>query len=471
MSLDPLDRLQTDSSLTTSWASLHDALTLDKSVNSLLTTSEDHTKEIYDIPRIKERRMSDSATQTGKSLQSGDSGTGSIPLVSSGELNSGWSPTEVCGLSTPPSSHMSPATSSQDLVAVQTNLSISQCSTPGMVSTPGDSPTSSLAGDLAQNSPALLKNRKTLARTLSGKSTSSKTVGLDSPLIFRALNSTSLQTRAETKTTSSQVDNQTSTPKTEVSLTDSSQVLSSPGAESGKFNFSSYERQTSEASIQSDPITPIDKSFTYDYIRNVKPEHEMQEELTCSDHGETTDNATKEIKRILSQNNFASLHDAELPINPPPSLDVSLVSNSNFSANDIISQELQHNNLPNGKFTDGMPDSVVNKLNDASKRPLEEPNLMPYKSESKNTSVFHSSEISDGSRTHSVTPTPQDDHQTSYNSETLALLLNQKSQYPGARNEQDDDCKRCLTPRPTPIEILDHYIQVGSGVHSNELSR
>jgi hypothetical protein len=111
-------------------------------------------------------------------------------------------------------------------------------------------------------------------------------------------------------------------------------------------------------------------------------------------------------------------------------------------------------------------------LNSLSGHTHEELNLITNKSESKSTLISKSSEASESSvRTHSVTPTPQDGHHTSYDSDSLALLLTQTGQYPGAIPEQDEECKRYLTLRPTPVEILDNYIQVGSGVHLNEVTR
>ena len=117
LSLDPVDRMQEKGSLMSSWTfkHSHQDLFADKSISSVLTTSGD--SQGPEPSRLKERRMSDSATQTGKSLQSGDSGTGSesLPIIATDriELNAtpGWSPSDVCGLNTPPSSQMSPSTS------------------------------------------------------------------------------------------------------------------------------------------------------------------------------------------------------------------------------------------------------------------------------------------------------------------------------------------------------------------------
>ena len=132
-----------------SWTSRQNCQDLfaDKSISSILTGSCD--SQGPEIGRSKERRMSDSATQTGRSLQSGDSGTDScnLPVMSSDEITAGWSPSNVLGLSTPPSSQMSPSTSNPDLL-LSCNIQ-SHCSTPATVYTPGQSPTTSLGGDVA----------------------------------------------------------------------------------------------------------------------------------------------------------------------------------------------------------------------------------------------------------------------------------------------------------------------------------
>ena len=124
LSLDPVDRMQEKGSLMSSWTfkHSHQDLFADKSISSVLTTSGD--SQGPEPSRLKERRMSDSATQTGKSLQSGDSGTGSesLPIIATDRIEliaiPGWSPSDVCGLNTPPSSQMSPSTSYPDLVAL-----------------------------------------------------------------------------------------------------------------------------------------------------------------------------------------------------------------------------------------------------------------------------------------------------------------------------------------------------------------
>lgn len=163
LSLDPIDRIQEKGGFMASWTSKqnYQDLFAEKSMSSIFTGSCD--SQGPEICRSKERRMSDSATQTGKSLQSGDSGNDScsLPVMSSDEITADWSPSHACGLSTPPSSQMSPSTSNSDLLSYNNP---SHCSTPAVVYTPGQSPaTSSLGGDIDQHgyssSPSILGSR------------------------------------------------------------------------------------------------------------------------------------------------------------------------------------------------------------------------------------------------------------------------------------------------------------------------
>ena len=151
VSLDPVDRIQKDGWFTASSSrQSRQEIFAEKSISSVFTMSGEMTENPGpDLGRLNERRMSDSATQTGKSLQSGDSGTDScsLPVICPEEIIPGWSFADVCGLITPPSSQMSPSTSNPDLLS---SLNVySRCSTPGLVNTPGQSPTASLAGDVA----------------------------------------------------------------------------------------------------------------------------------------------------------------------------------------------------------------------------------------------------------------------------------------------------------------------------------
>ena len=148
VSLDPIDRIQEKGTFLLSSSSRHSLqeLLADKSSSSNFTASSESQGQ--ETGRLRERRMSDSATQTGKSLQSGDSGIDSCntPVILSDKIMTGWSPSEVCQLSTPPSSQMSPSTSNPDLWS-SVNIH-SHCSTPGPTVTPEQSPTSSLSGDM-----------------------------------------------------------------------------------------------------------------------------------------------------------------------------------------------------------------------------------------------------------------------------------------------------------------------------------
>ena len=252
--------------------------------------------------------MSDSATQTGKSLQAGGHG-GEISKMMLDRSLPAWRPTDLCGLVTPPSEHMSPATSTQDLTVPHSSLSVPQHhNTPVMVATPGESPTSSMAGDLAQSSPAPMRNRQ---------QTKQKSLSVTKPLD----SSTTCKTVYTGSNLSKLIisphvcDTQTSTPKSDRTDRNSVEGLSEKILEDFK----------SEVSIPSEPVTPIDKVYNdYDYDNDKRKSEtspdETGEELTCSDYTTTTsENVAKEIKRILSETSFGTLEGGEtVPDNPPP---------------------------------------------------------------------------------------------------------------------------------------------------------
>ena len=141
LSLESLD----DGGFNMSWAFRQSVLDL----NNVDKSGNDANAQVFNSSRLKERRVSDSATQTGKSLQFGDSGVESAGAVISAEdLTSSWSPALICGLCTPPSSQMSPSASHLEL-SKSITFDQSQCSTPAKTQTPGESPTPSLAGDIS----------------------------------------------------------------------------------------------------------------------------------------------------------------------------------------------------------------------------------------------------------------------------------------------------------------------------------
>jgi len=455
ISLDPMDRLQTDSGLTSSWTSWHEALTLDKSVSSAFTTSDDLFKDGYDIPRIRERRMSDSATQTGKSLQAADHGSEIAKVILNDSLPA-WRPTDVCGMATPPSEHMSPATSTQDLAIPQNSLSVSQhFNTPVMMATPGESPTSSLAGDLAQSSPMPSKKQQMKQRPLPvtrslDSSSTCKTVYVGSNL-NKIITSPHI------------CDTQTSTPKSEKNDRQSIEGMSEKIAEDFK----------SEVSLSSEPVTPIDKLSNYDYsdINKVKTEtspDETGEELTCGDHTTTTsESVVKEIKRILSETSFGALEgEGTVPDNPPPSLEVSLVSDTN--------------NIKHEYFDGGASEHSTNLLeNECVENHLEKSLTDTTGS---NEGICFVAKASENKTQKELKPTATQDTQTTPNTTTVHQHLQQNK--PMKRNlsqngncqegdeESSDNCfKKFVINKPTPVEILDSYIQVGSNVHTNELGR
>lgn len=170
--------------------------------------------------------MSDSATQTGKSLQFGDSGVESAgTVVSTDELSSAWSPAIVCGLCTPPSSQLSPSASHLDL-SKSITLDHSLCSTPAMAHTPGESPTPSLAGDFC-SSVVSTKTKKVLSYKNDGGGNDSESTNHEDTLhkdLFLAL----LQHK-ETQLSSAPAalsDHQTSTPKFQLTKSAATEVSS-----------------------------------------------------------------------------------------------------------------------------------------------------------------------------------------------------------------------------------------------------
>lgn len=466
ISLDPIDRIQTDSGLTTSWTSWNEALTFDKSVSPTLTRSEDHFQDGYGIPHIKERRMSDSATQTGKSLQTGNH-PNEVPNLTLDDSLTAWSPADVCGLTTPPSEHMSPATSNQDLSVHQSNTSVSHhYNTPVMMGTPGESPTSSLSGDLVLNSSALSKIRHQTKQGPIGKTTpynksvdsssACKTVYTDLSLLSKTISSLHVS------------DNQTSTPISERTERHSLEGL----------NEKILEDLKSEVSLPSEPVTPIDKLCNYDYGDQVKTETtpgEAEEQLTCGDHTTTTsENVAKEIKRILSESSFTSLEgEGIVPDNPPPSLEVSLVSDKNLKPEHLVAGNGLDRKLPED-----------NHLEDEHLHNHHERSLTDNTSSTEGISFVakttgNQSQVKSKSVQSQKSATTQSDsasfaiqQENHQEKDPLKLFINQN----GNRQEQDEEgstngFKKYMVGKLTPVEILDSYIQVGSGVHINELCR
>ncbi|XP_001639307.3 hamartin [Nematostella vectensis] len=462
ISLDPVDRLQSENSLNASWTSrqsVPEPSAIEKSVHSAVVTFEDyHEIQPCEIPRLKERRMSDSATQTGKSLQSGDSGTGSMPLVSADELtNDGWSPADMCGLCTPPSSQLSPSTSNQDLSSSLTFLPISQCSTPAVVTTPGDSPTTSLAGDTADSNHG--KVRRFVTSMPSGRGTVLTPKPQDSLPSSRV-------TTDSAKPPTPAPDTPTSTPRSgESSLTDTNRSTCSNQA-----SVFTYDRQISaEASSLSEPATPIEKTFGESYLYNSTKEPKFlieQEQLTCSE-----DIPVETAETVLRHNSFTSM---ELPSQPPPSL------NASFSYDNTSGIPMESLVFENSKIIE------IHKLNDivtSNETVKNSPEMASCDVSKEITKSISKSDKSDKSdfecKLDSSTSTSQDGSKrlqsfSMYLSQCNCQGLKPAEVIPGIEGRIPGNTPtgdRTATVRLTPTEVLDSYLQFGSIVHHEEFSR
>lgn len=460
----------------------------DKSISSSILTGSCDSQG-PEMGRSKESRMSDSATQTGKSLQSGDSGTDScsLPVISPDEIIAGWSPSDVCRLSTPPSSQMSPSTSNPDLL-LSCNIQ-SHCSTPGAVYTPGQSPTTSLGGDVAYHHghsslPSITASRgKTGASGWMQRSHEGQ--------LTRALYSALAQHSSESAPAAIG-GHQTSTPKEPVKCEkdksegmlhhDECNSLTSPSSsalstfetegEKTKENFTG----TSEEQFDSSNFNVSPKEEYRDFSRQESFVSESGEHKSFESH-----------KDVISSD---FLPDSLTPVGGQSlqSVDAVTLSNTpsdsmNGSSNVCTSTEAQESGLsqPCYDSDSSLPSKELHEQ-PASTELVKQCELQEVNDSE--TSLASDEALTDASKFHSCCTTSAV-HQNHYSAHSCDLLTAFPQLLPLFRSEQEHSGRSSMadgddvaSPRlqqqlcgASPVEILDNYLKTGNSVHYGELSR
>ena len=488
LSLDPIDRIQEKGGFMSSWTSRQNCQDLfaDKSSSSVLTGSCD--SQGPEISRSKERRMSDSATQTGRSLQSGDSGTDScnLPVMSSDEIMPGWSPSNVCGLSTPPSSQMSPSTSNPDLV-LSCNIQ-SHCSTPAAVYTPGQSPTTSLGGDVASyhlgyvSLPLITGSRgKTGASGWMHRSHEGQ--------LSKALYSVLAQHSSESAPAAIR-GHQTSTPKEPekcendkndgMPLHDGCNSLTSPSSsELSVFEIKDKETKgTSEEQFDSSNL-------------NVSPKEEYRD----LDRQESFVLESDELKSFESHKDVISsdfLSDSLTPVGCQSLKSVDAVTLSNTpsdsidgSSNICTSTEAQESGIHVSQPCCDSDGSLLSKEGQQQPSSAEVESKLQEVNNSE-ASITSDEALTDLSKFHSTTCTSESAvQQNHYPAHACDLLTAFPQLFPLFPSEHEHsghssmaDADDVLSSRlqqqlwgASPVEILDNYLKTGNSVHCGELSR
>ena len=495
LSLDPIDRIQEKGTFMSSSASRHSRQELfaDKSISSILTASCD--SQGPETGRSKERRMSDSATQTGKSLQSGDSGTDScsLPVISSDEINAGWSPSEVCQLNTPPSSRMSPSTSNPDLLS---SLNVhSHCSTPAAMCTPGQSPTTSLGGDIAyhheySSSPSVSMS-KGRGAVLGGTSSDRRTPerGQLTKALFTAL--------AQHKNESAPAaigGHQTSTPKepepvkNEVERpVEGTTYKNITSSESVSSTFEAHSEETRDNFLK-----PNAEQFDSGNF-NVSPKEEFRDfsrrevfALELSDSkslesqqdglGIRTDLLPDSLTPVLTPVGGHSLDTVTLE-NSPSSFK-SKAENAGMSTESVESQDSMQSHYESDRLLHSREHYDQETSTNAE---YGDDGPQVNKSE---TSLASDDVSLDSPKYRSTTPDAHQSHPSSYASDLIATLpqlwplVKGEQEYSGSSYTAEvDDAgfsrlqQHLLSSVASPVEILDNYLKTGSSVHYGELSR
>ncbi|XP_078363001.1 hamartin-like [Oculina patagonica] len=497
LSLDPIDRIQEKGSFMSTWTSKQNCQELfaDKSISSILTASCD--SQGPEMSRLKERRMSDSATQTGKSLQSGDSGTDScsLPVISSDEITAGWSPSDVCRLSTPPSSQMSPSTSNPDLLS-SINIQ-SHCSTPGAIYTPGQSPTTSLGGDIAyhqgySSSPSVSGSRgksSISGWTHSGRGTpvrGGKAASHEGQLT-RALYSALAQHSSESAPAAIG-GHQTSTPKEPVKCEkDKNEGVSYDGHDlltsQSNGTQSMFEVQGEETHHNLTRTTA--EQFDSDNF-NVSPKEEYRDFSGQEDFvSETSEGKSVESHEGVISSDFVP--DSLTPVGGQ-SLDAVTLSNTpsdsvNVSASTCMSTETEESGISQPCYD--FDSSVQSKELEVHEQPVsteldKEHKLQEVnKSEMSLASYEASSEFS---KFRSTSPSVQQNHHSSHTCDLIAAfpqllpLFRSEQEHSGSSSLADADDAASLRLQQqlcgaSPVEILDNYLKTGNSIHYGELSR
>lgn len=485
LSLDPIDRIQERGGFMSSWTSRQNCQDLfaDKSISSgILTGSCD--SQGPEISRSKERRMSDTATQTGRSLQSGDSGTDScnLPVMSSDEITAGWSPSGVCGLSTPPSSQMSPSTSNPDLV-LSCNIH-SHCSTPAGVYTPGQSPTTSLGGDVASHHHGYFS--LPLNTGSRGKTGASGWMHRSHEgQLSRALYSVLAQHSSESAPTAIG-GHQTSTPKEPekcendkddgMPLHDGCNTLSSPSSsELSMCEIKDKETEgTSEEQFDSSNLNVSPKEEYRDFNRQESFVSESDELKSLESHKDviSSDFLSDSLTPVGCQS-LKSVDAVTLSDTPSDSM--------NGSSNICTSTEAQESGIHVSWPCCDSDSSLPSKghQQQPSGADLESISQEVNNSEA---SIALDEAVTDLSKFHSTTSAV---HQNHYPAHACDLLTAFPQLLPLYQSEQDhsghssmadgDDVSSSRLQQQlwgaSPVEILDNYLKTGNSVHCGELSR
>lgn len=496
VSLDPIDRIQEKGTFLLSSSSRHSLqeLLADKSSSSNFTASSESQGQETGRPR--ERRMSDSATQTGKSLQSGDSGIDSCntPVILSDKIMTGWSPSEVCQLSTPPSSQMSPSTSNPDLWS-SVNMH-SHCSTPGATVTPEQSPTSSMSGDIGHqhgcsSSPSMFGSKVkggVSAGMSSGRGTPVRGAKASSHegQLTKALSSALAQHSHESAAEALD-EHQTSTPKDVAKREEGKRIETSvEEVPHGTFTISSSKSVSSTFEGHNREIKDHYETPNAEHLDSSKisPKEEYRD---LSEH-EVFALELSEHKALESrQGNITTdcLPDSFTPVLTPvagQSLDTVTLKNSPNAKDASLStepEESQHSEQQSGFDSDGLLHSKHQQDYDASTKGHESIEA------SKSETSLASDEISlDSSKFHGTVPhdATQNHHQSLADlipsfPQLLPLFRGEQKCAVGSCVTHEDDAglsrpqQHLLSSAPSPVEILDSYLKTGSSLHYGELSR
>lgn len=483
VSLDPIDRIQEEGNFMSSstYRQSRQEMFADKSVTSILTASCD--SEGFGMEKLKERRMSDSATQTGKSLQSGDSGTDccSLPVVSSTEI--GWSPSEFCQLSTPPSSRMSPSTSNPDLLS-SLNI-LSRCSTPAGVYTPGQSPTASLGGDELQaqgySSSSSFSGSRGKDKGMTGMFSdqvisprSEKTGGHDG-LLARAL--ISALTLQSPKTNHR---HQTSTPNEQLKCQEVCEIESEMVVNHGTHDVLPKSPSTSfnacGKETDSDAVKTSTEKFDHSSL-NVSQKKEFR------DLGEEGDDCLEISKlkaagsRPFSENRDV-LAQSQTVVGDQAFGETHLLDESKLSSESSCSTTEVNGSLDATMESEFDSDGLVNRsqFNDHAQGNLQ------VETNKNETSTAACDAPTDFSKCNTTSSASQVNHHASFSRELIAAfpqLLHLMKGYQECNNfngcSDEPSFSRpqshALSCRASPVEILDSFLKTGTSVHHGELSR
>ncbi|XP_074606956.1 hamartin-like isoform X2 [Acropora palmata] len=485
VSLDPIDRIQEEGNFMSSstYRQSRQEMFADKSVTSILTASCD--SEGFGMEKLKERRMSDSATQTGKSLQSGDSGTDccSLPVVSSTEITAGWSPSEFCQLSTPPSSQMSPSTSNPDLMSSLNFLS--HCSTPAGVYTPGQSPTASLGGDELQaqgySSSSSFSGSRGKDKGMTGMLSdqvisprSEKTVGHDGLLARALISALALQSPK------SNHGHQTSTPKEQLKCQEVDEIESEMAVNHGTHDVSPKSPSTSFKACGKETDCDVVKTSTekFDHSSlNVLQKKEFRDLDKEGDGCLEMSKLKAAGSRPFSENRDV-LAQSQAVVGDQAFGETHLLDESKLSSESTCSTTEVNGSLDATMESEFDSDGLVNRsqFNDHAQGNVQ---VETNKSE---TSTASGDAPTDFSKCNTTSSASQVNHHASFSRELIAAfpqLLHlmkgyQECNHFNACNDEPSFSRpqsHELSCRASPVEILDSFLKTGTSVHHGELSR